>query len=617
MPGSRLISLKQAIDGPVRLIGRRAGTARNVIVAGLLLVCAQVAYRGSALYGSWFYLDDYNLLLTATQSRLDAAYLLEPYNSHLMPGGRLLAWLVADSGSLNWTLAATLVLILQAVAGVAALWMLATLFTARWEILAPLSLYLFSALTLPAMMWWTAALNQVFLQAAFFLAVGAWVRYLRTKRVTWLAATALALALGLAFYVKVLLIFAVLVYLALVYFASGSPVRRLVSTVRTYWPAVVSCGALAGVYLGYYLANVRQPLTGSSAALIAKIADTMLSTAFATAAVGGPWRWATLAPPNSFADPPSWAVNLAWVLIALVVAYVALRRRGTGRAWVLLGLYLFGLLGLLVNSRAPVYGEVIGLEYRYLTDAACALALCLALAFLELPGAAGSSAPRDQPLLSARIPTAAVIALVVAVSGSGVVSSWRYATVWHNQNASDAYLHNLRDSLSSYGAVELVNTGAPDSVIPGIFAPDNTIDLLTPLVSDKVTFPAVSSRLATIGPAGDLRRTEIQPGVVSENGPKQDCGWLVRERGRTIPLTNTAFEWVWWVHIGYLAGRDSELTVIADGRSYPVEIDAGLNDLYLRVEGSFDSLRFEDLDPGATMCVDTIEVGQPVPGGPL
>lgn len=588
-----------------------------MVGVGLLMVIAQVTLRAWALYPSWFYLDDYNLLLDAQGRTLDADYLLTPYNSHLMPAGRLIAWLVADAGTLNWTLAATCLLVLQSLAGLGALWMLVTLFRARWAVLAPLALYLSSVLTLPAMMWWTAGLNQVFLQAAFFLTVGAWVRYLRARRLPWLAATGLGLTLGLLFYVKALLILPVLAYLALAYFADGSPLRRLGTVIGRYWPAAVVGAVISGAYLSYYLANVRQPLTGTTLTVLGGIADSMLGTAFMTAVVGGPWRWAALAPPNAFADSPPWAVHAAWVGVAMVVAYAALRRTGTLRAWVLLLIYLAGLLNLLVNSRAPVYGPVIGLEYRYLTDAACAVALCLGLVFLELGGAPGSSRPRVDPLLRVRLPRRAVVGLVLAVCLSGLASSVRYVEIWHTQNASDAYLHTLARSLRTHGAVELADTAVPEEVVPGSFSPENRVSRLVPLLSDTASFPDTSGRLATVGPDGTLRRTLIEPGVTAEPGPSPDCGWLVRATGRTIPLTSRAFPWEWWVRIGYLSGRDSDLTVVAGTDRVAVSVESGLHDVYLKVDGSFDEIRFEGLDPGATMCVDTIEVGQPVPGGAL
>jgi hypothetical protein len=105
-------------------------TEHLVVTTGLLLIVAMLLFRGWALFGSYFYLDDYNLLISADGAELDAAYLTEPYNSHLMPGGRVIAWLVEQSGQLNWTLAASFTLAGELLAGVAALWMLVTLFGA-------------------------------------------------------------------------------------------------------------------------------------------------------------------------------------------------------------------------------------------------------------------------------------------------------------------------------------------------------------------------------------------------------------------------------------------------------------------------------------------------------
>ncbi len=596
---------------------RASDSAQFIVGTGLAMVFVQLLIRAWALFPSWFYLDDYNLLLDAQGHRLDLGYLVEPYNSHLMPGGRLIAWIVAQSGQLDWGLAAALTLLLQAFASLAALWMMTTLFGVRRWTLAPLALYLFSAMTIPAMMWWTAGLNQVFLQCAFFLAVGAWVLHLRTHRRRWLALTVLAVLLGLFFYVKALLIFPVLVYLALAYFTSGSLRHRFSTFLRGYWLAAIAGAASLALYLGYYLYAVEAPFTKSSASLVAQIADTMVGTAFAAATVGGPWRWAALAPPNAFASPPAFAVHLSWVFIVLVVLYGALRRHGTLRAWGLLALYLAGLLFLLVNSRAPVYGPIIGLEYRYLTDAACALALCVGLAFLPLRGALEPSRARAEPLLKVRIPARVVVALVVAVCLSGVVTSIRYVHIWHTENASDSFMHNLAADLRAQGDVDLADQNLPDEVIPGIFAPDNAVSRIVPLLSRRASFPDTSPRLGVVAADGTIHQALIGPGVVSAPGPLLDCGWLVRQDGRTIPLTAEAFDFTWWLRVGYISSANSPVTVTAGSSEVQTEVDAGLNSLFVKVEGSFDSVRIDGLDPGVTLCVDTVEVGQPVPGGRL
>jgi hypothetical protein len=597
-------------------IARQVAVHRHaVLLAGSGLILGQILFRGWALYRSWFYLDDYSLLLEARARGLNLDYLLTPWNGHLMPGGRLVAWIVASSGDLNWPLAASLTLFIQLLASVAALWMLATLFGLRWGVLPPLALYLSSAVTMPALMWWTACLNQLATQLGFFLAVAAWVHYLRGRRLRWAIVAYGGVAVGLLFDVKAVLILPVLVYIALGYFCEGSFAHRVQNVLKRYWAAaaVVILPLLA--YLWYYTTHVEDQFASAGPGLAARLADTMLGTAFASGLIGGPWRWSPLAPPNSFADPPNWAVHLAWIVITLVVLYGFLRRTRTLRAWALLIAYLGVLLALLLTSRAPVYGELIGLEYRYITEASCVVTLVLGLVFMPLHQAVQSSEPREPPYLLLGVPGWATTLLVALICTSGIVSSAMEVRYWHDDNASISYMHTLRSDLRAFGAVDLVDQPVPDEIYPAIFAPDNSVRRLVSLVTDKATFPDASANLLVVGPDGGLRKAAIQPGVASVEGPAEDCGWPVGPKGRTIPLTGKAFDWVWWVRIGYLSSSDSPVEITAGDTTIDTTVQSGANSLYLRVEGTFDTIRIDGLDPGTTLCVDTVEVGQVVPGG--
>jgi hypothetical protein len=612
------------VTGNARRTGRlRAGRDGSlnqpqlVVLMGAILILAQLLFRAWALYPSWFYLDDYGLLLEADEQPLALSYLLTPWNGHLMPGGRLLASLVASSGTLNWGLAATLTLLVQLLASAAALWMLVTLFGVRWGVLAPFTIYLTSAMTMPALMWWTACLSQLSIQLGFFLAVGAWVRHFRGDGTRWLFAAYAAVALGLLFDVKALLILPVLAFLAVGWFATGSAWQRVRSVVAGHRLAVFVGVPPALAYVGYYVTKVDEPFLAPSLALVGELVDTMVGTAFVSALAGGPWDWRPLAPPNSFADPPSWAVHLAWVLLALVILHGLLRRERTGRAWLLLLGYVAVLVALLAFSRAPVYGDVIGLEYRYLTDAACVLTLCLGLAFMELPGAPDSSEPRTDPVLRAPAPGWLVTTTVAVVGVSGLASSVQHVRVWHTQNVSDAYVHRLQSELRTYGAVDLADQPVPDAVVPAEFTPDNQVRRIVELVSDRASFPEATPELAVVADDGSLRRAVIGDGVTTTEGPVPECGWKVTDLGREIPLGGGAFPWQWWIRIGYLSSTDSPLVVTAGDTRLETQVLAGLNSLYAQLDGTFDSITLTGLTDSATLCVDIIEVGQPEPGGTL
>lgn len=591
----------------------REEMAHPVVIAGLLLVTLQIALRSPVLLSNWFYTDDYALLRRAQQeSQLTAAYLLEPSNSHLTPGSRLLIWLVVEAGPLNWTLAAVISLALQLLTSLAALWMLKSVFGARWGILAPLAIYLSTAITAQASLWWVSSLNQTPVQLAFFIAVGGGVRYLRSRRWTWLFVSMFGVIIGLLFFQKILLVAPVLAFLAVAYFAQGGLLERLVSTARSYWPAVVGLMAVSGGYLAYNLVFVEQPFSQRGDSPL-ELADNMIRTAFLTGAFGGPWGWAPHEG-GAWANPPEWAEALCLVLATLVVLYGALTRKASLRAWALLGAYLAMSVALIALSRTGVFGNDIGLAYRLQTEVACVLALSLGLAFMEVPGARESSTPRERPLLTVALPHAAVVVAVAAITVSGAINWAAYARDWLNSNRSEPYMATLGREIDRLEPVDLVDGILPPRVMPRIFAPDNRVSFLTPLLSDSVDFPPTSDRLGIVSYNGTVHQVLIKAGQSSKPGPLDGCGWQVTAEGRSIPLRGRAMELDWWMRIGYLADRAFPVIVSAGGQDVSGQIRPGLNSLYVRIEGTFDEVTLHGLPEGDSVCVDTIELGLPMAG---
>ncbi len=314
---------------------------------------------------------------------------------------------------------------MQLFASIACAWMLFSLFGVRRRALFPLALYLSSAITLPATMWWAAALNALPLQITCFVAITAWVRYLATGRRRWLVLLFAALAFGLLSYVKTVLLFGVLVYVLMAWFSSGTLKHRLVSTVRERWRVLSALVVIGLVFLVYYTTQVPQ-ITGTVGLdQPAPLAGTMLGRVLPVGLVGGPWRWDTRSPPTALANPPQFALSLSWVLLALALLVILVGRRRTGRAWVLLGLYAFATYLLLLTTRAALLSDLAGLEYRYLTDVMPILVFCLGVGTMTLRGSPEPSVTRPEassisPAVGGRLRGALAVLVAVAVRGRHV-----------------------------------------------------------------------------------------------------------------------------------------------------------------------------------------------------
>ncbi len=385
------------------------------------------------------------------------------------------------------------------------------------------------------------------------------------------------------------------------------------TVVSRYRVATGLLAVLVAAYVGYYVAHVPQPFSGSGRPVLADLLGAMVARSFLSGVWGGPWRWSRLNPPVGYADPPTWALVLAGALTALVVLHAFLVRTRTLRAWALLAGYLAALVALVATTRAPVAGGAIGLELRYLTDVTCVLVLCLGLVFLPLTGAVESSAPREEPLLTLRVRPVHAAGLVVAVCVCGLVSSASYARIWHSDNPGERYVHRFRADLLRAGPVDLADQVVPADVVPGFSYPANTTGRLVPLVDPRVRFPSVTSRLAVLAQDGGLHPALVDPFARSEPGPVDGCGWVLTGAGRDIPLDRVTPGFAWWVRIGYLASARSPVTVRAGGRTVETEVRRGAHSLYWRSDRVFDTVRVGGLSEGTTVCVDTIEVGDVVP----
>ena len=600
-----------------RLWGELARPAMLGRVA-LGLIAAQLLLRAWVVYGNWFYFDDFVFIARAHERPLTADLLFEPYAGHLMPAGFFVTWLITRADPLNWTIAATLILVAQAVASYGCWRMLRALFGDRRLNLVWLTIYLFSPVTLAAYIWWAAAVNQLPYQIAFFFGITSHVAYLRTRRTRHALAAAGWLVFGLAFYEKSALLIVVYAFVALGYFATGSLFGRIATVLARYWRGVVLYVGIGAAFTIAYVAQGATDVQSGKRVPVVELGLNMIAKALVPGLLGGPWRWLPL-PPDALADPPVWAWMLSAAVAAVVIGASLVRRRRAGRAWFFALLYLAVMVLLVAQGRAFVVGPAIGLVYRYLTDGVPLAVLVLGLAFCELRGAVESSQRRPGEARS-RLPAVrrAVVPVLVGVVVAGCLfSTLTYVPRWHSENEGRAYFTHVRAEVDRLGPVPIADNPVPSTIILPFSYPENLASRMLAPAEIDLHQPEVSDRLFAIDNGGYLRQAVVIPQMRGDRAPDARCRRLIRHDTTTrIRLEGTLFDPNnWWLRIGYIASAESPVVIRIDDRVVPTRLQPGLHAVFIHGRSAPRTLEISGLAPGVALCLgDDVTIGPVEPG---
>ena len=596
----------------------RPETSRRngVLLAASVLIAIQLGFRAWASFRGWFYADDFEFLTEAVDQPLTIGYLFTPHDSQLMPGGVLASWIVERSGTWGWGLAAGVLLMFQALASAACLWMLVRLFGVRWAILPLLSIYLFSTLTLTAYLWWAAAINQVPMQAATFAAVGLHVTYLRTGRLRYALAVMAVVLLGLAFYVKTVLVLGPLVLLTLTHFTDWSAGPRAVA--QELWRRHrVALGVYAGLAVAYvvlYVATVPSPLGTGGDVDHAGLATAMFGRSLGPALLGGPWRWSNGNPPVAQVATPGWAVTVSWVVLLLGLVAV-LRRRP--RAW--LGLvvvlpYLAVTYLLTAWGRGAVLGSFAGLELRYLADSTPILVLAVGLLALPLAERHTESPPATDNLRSgSHVIAGAVIATTLV--GGAVWSNVAYAGFWESFPA-ETYVKNVTAE-SEQRPLLVLDEPVPELVMSATSYPSNLPSHLLAPIGDQLAARDAATDPDMLGSDGRPYSPAITGGAASTPGPDGDCGYRVGTRQTRVDMAGEPEDYFWWASVSYLSDGDGKAQLSVGESNWTMPVERGLHRWFVRGRGGIDAVTLEASTGSPAICVDQVDIGTVAPLEPL
>jgi hypothetical protein len=603
--------------------------------AASALLLVQFGLRAWSGYRGFFYIDDFAFTGRAARYGLSAKLLFTDYNSHVMPGSFVWVWATTSLWPLQFGPVMTVALLLQLLLGVVVYRLLVQLFGHRLGVLVVFAVFVLTPITLPAFLWWAAALNQLPQQLAMATALLWHVRYLRTGRLRWGIAGVVAIGLGLLFSEKTLLAVLLIAAYSVFYAAPGRWWPRLKTAWRDHWAVWLGYLVLTVAYAAYYVlavpAPARRQATGGNAA---SVAGSAMSHALAPGLLGGPWSWRPVGFAGAVAGPGPVATWISCIACLMLIVWTIVWSHRAVFAWVLVFGYIALDVALVASSRATLVGPTIGDEYRYFTDVGLVAALGLGLALLPITGTFTRGAvQRLRPRESVRAATrralsdqfgwsggrtagrAVVVAvLVLGYIASSTVSLVRYDRFWH-PNPARPYLTTAQAELETAPrSLVLFDDTVPQEVAWGPIYPYNRYSLFfAPLEgAPKTLKPGESSnQLAVFDKTGHLRLVSIL-GVHGVPGPRPQCGWRVGARPVTIDLQGRTGASPGVLRIGYIANGDGVLEVSAGATEQQVPMQYGLHAVFLLVHGATDAVTLRVNTGGSALCTDEVAIGIPI-----
>lgn len=589
---------------------------RRVVLLGLLIVTAGVAFRAWSQRGVWFFFDDFNFIRLAAAHDLDWRYLTTSYNGHLMPAGNLVTWLNHELAPMDFRVPAAELLALFAMAAVGLLRLTLSLFGPRLAALVPVVFFCFTPILIPATTWWSAGVNYLPAITATLWALDAHVRYLRAPSRRRRAATVAWILAGLAFAEVTLFAYVFIAHVTLAYFASGSPRERLGQVLSDHRPAVLTHSVVVAGYLAVYIPAAMNFSAGEvTERPLFEVARKLFGTAFTSAVIGGPGQWRIEDVTQSAARPTDVTLIAGWITVALLVqASVATRRRGL-RAWALPAVVLGASVALVSVSRAIYFGPEIALDYRFQTMAAPAMALALGLAFLPVLGATESAEPTGEHWLVDRRARVG-IAMLAAVAFS-VTSTGRYPMRELGTQSPQRYLQRLwATSEGRSPEARLINLSVPQWFWRGLDVEGNQYDAVfapwhrrVPPVADIVVDDAY-----LVTDSGEVVPVAMEVARRNQAAAASDCAVPVPRNGATVALDGPVIGFVWFVRVTVTASAPTRLTVVVDGTDRSAEVPEGTHTLLLPGAGDYDRITVLGAPTGPdgpelVTCVTAVEVG--------
>lgn len=638
-----------------------------------VLVGALVAWNAYFSLQSWFFYDDFIYFRQAQSSGLSFSYLTRELNVHFSPGYRFVAWLFQSLVPLNFDVAQALLLAGFAASVVVLYLILTELFEPHPVIWLLVVLYGTSLVNIDVLQWWSSSLQSVPTVLLSLLCILAYLRFYRTGSRQMLALSVAALTLGLAFYVKVVLVPLYLVGMRVLLLERARPLRPALVATGREWKRVWAWYAVPlALYVVIYLLGYWAPSGLPSLSELASFLQTSWVRAFVPAMLG------LHVSSGNVSGSVQAGVVVAQLLVIAVVAWSLARRRSAWRAWVFFGLCFLANVVLVGVPRVSQWGSGIGYLLRYYPEPAYLLPIAIGAAFwgvrregrpaadhgqvgghgqVGAHGPVGASVAGGGRWQTWRLRPALTSMVIVAAVGAHLALGQAGATQLAKTSpgrSSGPYMGNVMASLHRIeaGGVRptILDGVVPDFVVApwSVYGPPlyNHYAELFKLIDPNLSFDNLGKPIYEVTPNGLLHPGASVPGA---SGAVQDLvgiGVLAVNYGQATPSAGGGLciqatplfpaqvelsppapltgPGPWYLGLRYTSTVPMTVPLFLDhGSGYPyphdryLQLEAGTNQSVLDNLGSPGPARLRlDLPPSSRTCLTQLVLGGPVGAAP-
>jgi hypothetical protein len=583
----------------------------------LLLILIQLAWRAKIGLAGYMEYDDFYLAILAHENKLSVSWLFQHFNNHLMPGGLLYVWLVTKAFGYAYWPYLTLMLVWQAILSLSFFRLLRQVVTARWGLLVPMCLFLFSPLGLEPTSWWVVGVNLLPAELAMVWAMGAQVKYVRTGNLRHLISLGLAMLFGFTFGEKTLLVGPLVFLFTVCLLTRGSPGRSIWRALKRQWPAWLVLLGLSAPYVYLYQLHPDNLPSVKSLDDVLRFLGQFFGQTVVPGLLGGPWEWwYTEGPP--LVSPGPTLSTLAGVFMVGLMVFTIWRRPRAIRAWILLLGYAGAVAALIAVGRLGFgLGSIAGLVPRYASDIVVVAALAIGAALFGVQRIPDKTVRNPAWLTNAStgpVPTAALGAVVALFAIGAVISTNGYAKAWAIQPGRD-YLATVQQELAKAPAgTVFFDQTTPSSVMIPYQYPVNLQSRVFALLPKQPVFVTEAERLWVFDDKGHIRPAWVEPGVKLVPGPVPNCGHSLNGgKPATLPLTGSVIEWPWIVRIAYLSSGDSEVTLRIGKQAQVFSAKQGLHEYFFHLTADGPTLEIDVHNPAVHLCTNEVTIGNLVP----